>query len=149
MVTQQLKKRGVCRRMVAGLHHTITDLLLNTLRRGRGRFGVLSQQPGHRDAKEKDAAQFHVRLLDPPSRLPVTPLEQLMVITLQAQGPTLFPALVERGAQALYRDALRHGTWAVDIGLFGSGLFTGDVTRELQAGDGILWQIKECKDPVA
>jgi hypothetical protein len=33
----------------------------------------------------------------------------------------------------------------LDIGLFGSRLFNGDVIRELKAGDGVLWKIEELK----
>src|SRR5712691_3128665 len=106
MVTPQLKQSGVLRRMVAVLHHTIPDLLLSTLRRGRGRSGVFAKPPGQRDAKAQDAAQLHVRLLDPPRRLPVTPIEQFTIMMLHEQGPTLFPTLVERVTQVLYRDAL-------------------------------------------
>jgi hypothetical protein len=45
----------------------------------------------------------------------------------------------------LYAEELRTGAGALDIGLFGSRLFSGDVIRELKAGDGILWKIGEPK----
>jgi hypothetical protein len=43
----------------------------------------------------------------------------------------------------LYREELRNGASVLDIGLFGSRFFTRDVVRELKAGDGILWEIRE------
>jgi hypothetical protein len=50
-------------------------------------------------------------------------------------------------AAELYTDELRNGAGVLDLGLFGSRLFSGDVMRELKAGDGILWEIEQV--PVA
>jgi hypothetical protein len=51
--------------------------------------------------------------------------------------------LAEQLAESLYRDELRHGGWAVDLGLLGSNVFVADALQELQAGDGGLWTIIE------
>lgn len=91
----------------------------------------------------KESAQLHVRLLDESGRSPATPIEKLTVTALKDQGPTPFLALVERVAREIYLDEIRKGAWVVDIGLFGSSLFTRDVARELKTGDGILWEIKQ------
>jgi hypothetical protein len=51
--------------------------------------------------------------------------------------------LAEQLAESLYRDELRYGGWAVDVGLLGSSVFVADALQELQAGDGDLWKIVE------
>lgn len=87
--------------------------------------------------------ELTVRLLDGSNRLPSTPVEKLAITTLKDRGPTPFPALVERVAHEVYRNEIRNGGWILDLGLFGSRLFTRDVTRELKAGDGIFWEIQQ------
>ncbi len=52
-----------------------------------------------------------------------------------------FDSLVERVAHDLYRDALYNGGWVVDLGLFGRNLFFSEAASELEAGNGLLWQI--------
>jgi hypothetical protein len=53
--------------------------------------------------------------------------------------------LAERVASELYREELRQGAQNLDIGLFGSRLFLGDVIREIEARNGTLWQIENVK----
>jgi hypothetical protein len=77
------------------------------------------------------------------SRPPGTPVEQLAVSVLVSKGAISLDALAERVASELYREELRQGAGVLDIGLFGSRFFTRDVICELEAGDGILWEIKE------
>jgi hypothetical protein len=89
-----------------------------------------------------------VRLLDPLHRSPATPIEKLAVATLKEREPTPLTTLVERVAHGVYLDEIRAGAWVLDIGLFGSRLFTRDVARELEAADGILWKITQHKEPV-
>jgi hypothetical protein len=88
-----------------------------------------------------------VRLIDPPQRLPETVIEQRVSSRLRRSGPVAFSVLVNEIAAELYTDELRNGAGVLDIGLFGSRLFSGDVIRELKAGDGILWDIEQ--GPVA
>lgn len=95
--------------------------------------------------KNDHPTQLSVQLLDPPSRSPLTPVERLAVSALKREGVVSFERLVKRIASDLYSEELRNGAWSVDIGFFGSGLFIRDVTRELKAGDGILWKIKQEK----
>lgn len=82
-----------------------------------------------------------VRLVEA-ARPPVTPVEQLAVATLTRDGTMSFKRLVEQVALDLYREMLRSGGWAVDIGIFGTNLFVPDVARELEAGDGTLWRLE-------
>ena len=89
--------------------------------------------------------QLSVQLLQPVQRLPATPVEHLAVSALKREGAVSFDTLVKRVSAELDSEKLRDGAWAVDIGLFGSRLFTRAVTRELKAGDGILWEIKQKK----
>jgi hypothetical protein len=67
----------------------------------------------------------------------------LVVAALKRGGAMDFRALVDRVASDLYHDELRHGGWAVDIGVFGKNLFVSDVVREIEAGNGLLWRIEE------
>lgn len=105
---------------------------------------TLPKKASPRAAKDnKESGQPLVRLLDPSSRPPVTPIERLTVTALKHQGPTLFSELVRRVVREVYFDEIRKGASVVDIGLFGSTLYTRDVTRELKAGDGVLWEINQ------
>ena len=83
-----------------------------------------------------------VRLMDSPRRLPGTPLEQRVISTLKETGPVSFANLVKTVAGEVYAEELRKGSGVLDIGLLGSRLFNSDVVRELEAGDGVLWEIK-------
>ncbi len=44
--------------------------------------------------------------------------------------------LAEQLAESLYRDELRHGGWAVDVGLLGPNVFIADALQELRSGGG-------------
>jgi hypothetical protein len=72
----------------------------------------------------------------------MTPVERLAVSTLRREGAMPLPALAKLVASDLYVDALRHGAWVIDIGVFGRDIFVPDVARELKAADGILWEIE-------
>ena len=122
---------------------TVSNFISTKLRRRRNPSGALSKKLGYKVIKNDAPTQLSVRLLDPPSRLPLTPIEKLTVITLEKQGPTPFPVLVKRVAHEIYSDEIRNGAWVMDIGLFGPGLFAPDVVGELEAGNGILWEIKK------
>jgi hypothetical protein len=76
------------------------------------------------------------------SRQPATRVEQLALSVLASQGAIPLDTLAERVASELYREELRNGAGVLDIGLFGSRVFTSDVVRELEAGDGVLWEIR-------
>ena len=82
-----------------------------------------------------------VHLINAPRRSPATPIERRLFALLGA-GPVPFTALVQRVADELYAEELRQGGAVVDIGLFGSSLFSRDIVRELDAANGILWEIK-------
>ena len=84
-----------------------------------------------------------VRLLEATPRPPATDIERLVVAALKRGGAMDFRALVDRVASDLYHDELRHGGWAVDIGVFGRNLFVSDVVREIEAGNGLLWRIED------
>jgi hypothetical protein len=84
-----------------------------------------------------------VQLIDSPRRLPATPIEQRLWSALKETGPILFVRLVKRVAAELYSDELRQGAGVLDIGLIGDRLFNRDIIRELNAGNGILWEIKQ------
>lgn len=84
-----------------------------------------------------------VQLVDSPRRLPTTPIEQRLSSALKETAPISVANLVKRVAAELYSDELRQGAGVLDIGLIGDRLFNRDIIRELNAGNGILWQIKQ------
>ena len=88
-----------------------------------------------------------VRLIDAPRRSPATQIEWQLISALKKVGPVSSANLVKTIAADLYAAELRKGGAVLDIGLFGERLFTRDIIRELQAGDGILWEIKREKEP--
>ena len=82
-----------------------------------------------------------VRLLEPARRPPATPVEHQVAAWLEAESVIPFDELVQRVAAKLYAEELRHGAAALDIGLLGSRLFAGEIVAEVEAADGILWEI--------
>jgi hypothetical protein len=84
-----------------------------------------------------------VQLIDSPRRLPATPIEQRLWSALKETGPISLASLVKRVAAELYSDELCQGAGVLDIGLIGDRLFNRDIIRELNAGNGILWEIKQ------
>lgn len=111
---------------------------------GRLFQGVSSQTDTEGPVSGKTDAAV-VRLIDSPRRVPATPIEQRLISTLRETESISFATLVNAVSADLYAEELRTGAGALDIGLFGSRLFNGDVIRELKAGDGILWKIGELK----
>lgn len=93
------------------------------------------------------APERRVRLLEAPVRPPATPVERLARLAIASGGPLSLQVLVERVARELYLDEIRHGSWTVDIGFFGTGLFVPQVAREIQAAHGVLWHIEESVPP--
>jgi len=87
-----------------------------------------------------------VRLIDSPRRSPATQIEWQLISALKKVGSVPSANLVKTVAADLYAAELRKGAAVLDIGLFGERLFTRDILRELQAGDGILWDIKREKE---
>ena len=75
-----------------------------------------------------------------------TPLEGIAAAMLSRNQQIPLGELAEQLAESLYRDELRHGGWAVDVGLLGSSVFVADVLQQLQAGDGDLWKIVDSDD---
>ena len=84
--------------------------------------------------------------LEPGSRGPVTPVEQLAMSVLASNGAMSLHTLAERVASELYRQELGKGAQVLDIGLFGSRLFLRDVIGEIQARNGTLWRIESLKN---
>ncbi len=82
-----------------------------------------------------------VQLIDRPSRPPATAIEQRLTRALQDSGSVPSVQLVQAVAEGLYETELRRGAAVSDLGMFGSGLFTAEIVRELRLGDGILWKI--------
>ena len=105
-------------------------------------FRAPSNQPSFDDAVKPSAGTAIVRQIDSPHRLPATPIEHRLTSALKKVGVISFEQLVKTVAADLYAEELRKGAGVLDIGLFGSRLFNDDVVRELNAGDGILWEIK-------
>lgn len=94
------------------------------------------------DSLRAKAEERIVRLIDSPQRPPATPLEHRVASTLKRAGAVSFGDLVKTVADELYAEELHKGCGVLDIGLFGSRLFNSDVVRELNTGNGILWEIE-------
>ena len=108
-------------------------------------FQGLSSRSYTEGAVSPIAGAAVVRLIDSPRRAAASPIEQRLISTLRDTGSVSFARLVNAVSADLYAEELRAGAGALDIGLFGSRLFNGDVIRELKAGDGVLWKIGELK----
>jgi hypothetical protein len=105
-------------------------------------FPVSLRRERSSGALSTEADATVVRLVESPSRLPETPIEQRLVSTLKEAGAISVVSLVERVAAELYADELRKGAGVLDIGLIGDRLFHRDIIRELNAANGILWEMK-------
>ena len=88
----------------------------------------------------KQAVSLRVRLIANPAR-PTTRIERASLAVLSESGEAPFDTLVTRVAAELYREEIRRGAWAVDLGLLGSRLFIPDVVRSLDRHNGVLWEI--------
>ncbi len=82
-----------------------------------------------------------VRLRQITDRRRATAAESVVVELLAHAEEIPLETLVARVAEALYREELRAGAWAVDVGLFGRGLFAAEARQVLASGDGELWEI--------
>jgi hypothetical protein len=105
-------------------------------------FRAPSNQSSLDDAVEFSVGATIVQQIDSPHRFPATPVEHRLISALKKVGAISLEKLVKTVAADLYAEELRKGAGVLDIGLFGSRLFNDDVVRELNAGDGILWEIK-------
>lgn len=63
---------------------------------------------------------------------------QITLARLSGKEEVPLRELAERLAEKLYRDELRHGGWAVDLGLLGPKVFSGAALHEIEAGNGVL-----------
>lgn len=94
-----------------------------------------------RAADVGDSNPSEACLLTGGSAAPTTLEERLIVEALAGPGRLRVDALVPLVAAVLYREELRHGGSAADLGLFGARVFVPDVLRALEAGNGRLWTI--------
>lgn len=91
---------------------------------------------------DRDArADAMVCLLGEPRRAPATAEEERTVALLAREGPLPLRRLVDRVARDMYRDELRHGGWATEIGVVSSTVFRGDAERAVEGAAGALWAI--------
>jgi hypothetical protein len=82
-----------------------------------------------------------VRLHQSANRRRATAAEIVVVELLSHAEEMPLETVVALVAEDLYHEELRAGAWAVDVGLFGSGLFVAEARRTLKAGEGELWDI--------
>ena len=102
----------------------------------------------HRDSsvlsmtKKNDAAGwklvYPVKNVSRPAR---TETEKFVLQLLEESGPIGYDDLVSRLSSFLYKQEVKIGGWALDIGVFGASLFVSEARRELELGKGILWEI--------
>lgn len=89
----------------------------------------------------REETGLKVRLLETTNRRRATAAESVVVELLPRAAEMPLETLVALVAEAFYREELRAGAWAVDVGLFGSGLFVPEARRALASGEGELWEI--------
>ena len=80
-------------------------------------------------------ARHHVTCFQPER------VERMAAAMLSDKEQIPLSELAEQLAESLYRDELRHGGWAVDVGLLGPNVFIADALQELQSGGGDLGKI--------
>ncbi len=106
------------------------------------RSNILSKIPfGIKQPAATRRADVKVRLRKITNLRRATAAESVVVELLSRTEQMDLAALVRLVAEALYREELRAGAWAVDVGLFGCGMFVSEAQRILKAGDGELWKI--------
>ncbi len=120
----------------------VPELIARVLGRGERRRWLLGPERAAARTAPLERGGRTVRLAEPASRPPLTPVERLVVATLKRKGAISLDRLVEQVAFDLYREELRAGGWILDLGVFGSAPFVSDAARELEAGHGILWEIE-------
>jgi hypothetical protein len=82
-----------------------------------------------------------VRLLDEPSREPASAAERWALRVLARNGDLSLQRLVDHIARELYREEMRRGGWAADIGFAGSALFRADAEHVVEGAADSLWTI--------
>jgi hypothetical protein len=101
----------------------------------------------HRDssvlsmAEKNDAAEW--KLVYPVKNVSRarTETEKFVLQLLEESGPIGYNDLVSRLSSFLYKQEVKIGGWALDIGVFGASLFVSEARRELELGKRILWEI--------
>ena len=92
-------------------------------------------------ARHAVAPEATVRLLDDPVRSPVTTEERRLVARLSKDGPQPYQRLVAALARDMYRDEVRRGGWATEVGVVGTAPFQPDAERAIRDAAGALWTI--------
>jgi hypothetical protein len=92
-------------------------------------------------AATRQETGLKVQLRQSANRRRTTAAESVVVEALSHAEEMPLETMVALLAEALYHEELHAGAWAVDVGLFGSGLFLAEARRTLKAGDGELWDI--------
>lgn len=103
---------------------------------------------GEKSSGALTEADAVVRLIESPRRLTTTHIEQRLVSVLKEAGPVTVASLIKRVAAELYADELRRGGGFLDIGLIGDRLFNRDIVRELDEGNGMLWEITQERESI-
>jgi len=103
---------------------------------------------GEKSSGALTEADAVVRLIESPRRLTTTHIEQRLVSVLKEAGPVTVASLIKRVAAELYADELRRGGGFLDNGLIGDRLFNRDIVRELDEGNGMLWEITQERESI-
>jgi hypothetical protein len=105
-------------------------------------FPIAPRRANYKSAGAAKSDTATVRPIDSPRRPPETVIEQRLMSRLKETGTVSVSRLVNAVAADLYDDELHNGAGVLDLGLFGSRLFSADIIQELKAADGILWEIE-------
>jgi len=97
-----------------------------------------------REKTQNDKQPDHrVQSIHSSARTAKTSVERMILDLLDREGPKDGAEIVKRVAQQIYRDELRYGAAALDVGLFGAMLFESEVVAALKTGIGVLWTVEE------
>ena len=106
-------------------------------------MNLLSRRANKPGLSQESSRDFMVQLIEPVSFAGENPIERAAISNLKQQGVVPLNLLVHQVASQLYRDELRNGAAAVDIGLFGASLFVPEVVKVIRERNEALWKIFE------
>ena len=106
-------------------------------------MNLLSRRANKPALNQESRRDLMVRLIDLQSTGGENPIERAAISNLKQQGVVPLDVLVHQVASQLYRDELRNGAAAVDIGLFGASLFVPEVVKVIRERNEALWKIFE------
>lgn len=86
---------------------------------------------------------YPIKAVSRPARMET---EKFVLQLLADSGAVGYDDVVARLSAFLYKQEVKIGGWALDIGVFGASLFVSEARRELESGKGIFWEIDSARE---